>query len=524
MDLLNINTSDRKQHFTSFRPRWYKKMLPKWTTAWAHYEADFSVLRTKKYLIQRIQGESLVQFKERLITSDYLPLFGTTVDSLVGRMMSIEPIDRVWEKEASTKGLGNITDEESIAHSIWRDADGQGTNYLTLIEDMAIRACVLNSMWVYVRGVDRDDDGKSISDASITLIEPAAVVNILRDEKGNPIDVLVEGAEDSRASIEDPFDEKTVYTRFTLEGSRKYVVTEERGQIKVTPGELEPYGKNGFFYYTKKSRLVKQLPIFEAKLPLRRFVGNILAEKNGVLFNQESERDNILRIACTPLFIFVGNNKSFQNAQASRARGDNAMQLDPAASQPHYYASPPTAPAELRTTVLRDKVADFFVSAFRFYEDSIRGKQKTATEIGQDAASGEGSFLNTLATTLDEAENNIGWRIEQITFPKNPELWGQFHAQRARDFKPIDPVEEADRLANMIFGPNPVPVGDTGRMNAVRKIATAHKLEIVDEEVKSEIKAAEKERAENEEVDAQAAEGKEETEGDAGEGDEANDE
>lgn len=488
MDILGTETPS--SHWTSKRPKWYDDMLPKWTTAWVHYEADMSVLRSSKYLIQRVQGESLTAFKERMATSDYLPLFSVAVDSLVGRMMAIEPIERVWQSEQASRGLGRTDTETSIAYDLWRDCNGQGMNYLTMVEDAAIRMCVLNEVWVYVQGIVRDEDGKEIKGATIHLIDPAAVVNIKEDAYGNPIEVLVESQMDARESIKDEFQTVKVYTLFTRDGTQQFrVVPQDSGENVVIEDEMVPYGANGFAYYRSKQRRASErmLPLFKAELPLNRFVGYNLAAKNGVLYNQESERDNILRIACTPLFVFVGTDKQFKTAEENRKQGYNAVQLDPQASQQHYYAAPQIGPADLRTRVLRDKVADFFTSAFRFYEDSIRGKQKTATEIGQDMASGEGSFLNTLATALDEMETNIGFRLEQIYFPSEPQIWGQFTANRPREFRPVNAREEADKLADMVFGTNPIPLGTTGELNALRQIAKAHDLEFVETEARQRI-------------------------------------
>ena len=480
--------SGSKKHWAEFRPSWYADMVEAWSIAWTHYEADFRKLRTSKYLIKRVQGESQEQFDERLLTSDYLPLFGTAVDSLVGRLMAAEPIHREFSREGEKTSLGKIDADDTPAYSIWRDVDGRGTNYLMMLEDLAIRVTVFNEMWVYVRGPWKDKKSGVEHQATVTLIEPAAIVNLLEDENGNPIDVLVKGSREGRTTIEDPYGTQDVYWRFTLDWTQEIVVSkDENGQPVYTDGPKVPYGDSGFSFYKSKRKQQKILPIFKVQLPLRRMVGYILAEKNGVLYNQESERDNILRIACTPMFVFVGSDAQFDKAGEDRKKGNNALQLDPQAARQHYFAAPPEGPADLRTKVLRDKIADFFVSAFRFYEDSIRGKQKTATEVGQDASSGEGSFLNTLAATMDEAEAGIMLRLEQAYYPSNVNAWGQFHVERPRKFDSISPREEADKLADMIFGKYPIPVGKTGRVNAIKQIAQGRRFQIDINEVEAEI-------------------------------------
>lgn len=506
--LRGANTGEAKKHWALIRPSWYDSTVERWTIAWTHYEADFRNLRTAKFLIKRVQGESEEQFQERLLTSDYLPLFGTAVDSLVGRLMAAEPINRKFSREGGSTSLGKIDEEDTPAHSIWRDVDGKGTNYLMMIEDLAIRVTVFNQMWVYVRG-PWTDENKVEHQATVSLIEPISVVNVLEDDNGNPIDVLVKGSRETRKTIEDPYGRQEVYWRFTLDGTQTVeVVKDENGSETFNAGAIVPYGDGDFAFYKSKAKLQKILPIFKVELPLRRMVGYILAEKNGVLYNQESERDNILRIACTPMFVYVGNDEQFAKAGSVRTSGNNALQLAPDAARQHYFAAPPSEPADLRTKVLRDKIADFFVSAFRFYEDSIRGKQKTATEVGQDASSGEGSFLNTLAATIDEAEAGIMLRLEQAYYPTSPKAWGQFVVERPKKFDSISPREEADKLADMIFGKYPIPVGRTGRVNAIKQIAEGRRFQIDVAEVEAEIDAlmsqAEKLSAELDAADAVA--------------------
>jgi len=473
-----------KQHWTSRRSESYQRMKKKWITAWVHYEADINILRSEEHLIRRAQGESPGQYDERKKTSDYLPLFGTTVDSLVGRLLAIEPVAREFSRENFKEGLGKTDVVGTPAYNIWRDCDGSGTNWLTMIEDLAIRVLVFNAMWIYVKPQVKANG----TEAQIRLIEPIQVVNE-REVDGALSEVLVREVRDARTSIRDAFKEMEVYTLFTHEGYIEVFVSKDaRGKTVFDERPIAPYGTNGFSFWRTSDKKKKQLPIFRCALPLRRYVGHILAEKNAVLFNQESERDNLLRVACTPLFIFVGNNKAFETAGENREKGHNALQLDPQASNKHYYAAPQTAPGELRTKVLRDKIADYFVSGFRFYEDSIRGKQKTATEIGQDAASGEGSILNTMGNTIDEAESNIGWLLYQCYFPDKPELWGQFSCSRPTDYTVASPREEADKIIEAVFGGEPLPIGNVGREKAIQAWAKAYRIDPALAEVKTDVR------------------------------------
>tara|TARA_R110000868_G_scaffold176609_4_gene414491 strand:- start:4334 stop:5926 length:1593 start_codon:yes stop_codon:yes gene_type:complete len=477
-------------HWTLETSAHWKERLPKWKTAWVHYEADFNKLRSAIYLIQRVQGESNAQFKERLDTADYLPLFGTIIDSLVGRLNSVEPIKRRWQMDESPAGLGRPSELSSHSHELWDDIDGQGTNYLTMMEDLAIRTMVFNEMWVYVKGVERDDRGRIISGPKIQLIEPAAITNVKFDSNGSPLEVLMKGWNDTQQSLKQKSQRYDTYTLFTVDGTVLIEhIPDEDGNINIVESPLEPYGteEKSFHFYTTSKAVKNRLPIFRVKLPLKRYVGYTLAEKNGVIFNQESERDNILRIACTPLFIFAGNDDAFESAAIAREQGWNALQLDPQSSRQHYYASPDTDAATLRTSVLRDKIADFFISSFKFYEDSVKGKQKTATEISQDSAAGEGSFLNSLANTIDEAENTMMFLVEQILFPINPTAWGQFKCDRPKDFSPINPSVAGRETAETFFGANPVPLGDSGLLNAVRAIADSRGIEFNDSEALADI-------------------------------------
>lgn len=470
-----------KQHWTEYRHPYYQNHLLKWKTARDQYEADFQVLR-KNYLIQRKQGESTDQFDERKENADYMPLFGLVADSMVGRVMSVEPrIDRIWQREDREEGLGNPSDTDTTAGRLWLNADGSGDNYLTVIDDGAVMLVTMHEIWCLVDGIPRDQNGQASGEASIRLIDPISVVN-WRSVGGRPVEVVVKDKIDARGSIRDEPRMISRYKVYDLEGYQDFMQDEEGN---MQPEKKQAYGAT--FYATNEQRR-PILPIFRVRLPLRRHVGYIWAEKNKIIFNKESERDNILTVANTPRLDLAATKDQYrEQIKPIIKEGGNILLSDPE-KRGHSYIAPPTASAELGTKVLEQKIKTFFLAAFRSYENAVRGRERTATEVEHQQAMGEESFLNRLATALDELERGIGKRLEQIYFPKRPELWGQFYVERPKDFDPIDAEEEADRLMERFYGRSGTPVRtEDAEVEVNRRWYEARSLTYDEEQVRSEV-------------------------------------
>lgn len=474
---------------------YYRAMASEWSQVMTHYRAALNELRTSTYLKQRAQGEPDEQFRERRDLADYTPLFALVADSYVGRISTAEEqTDRAWGE------LGNVTDPTTVAGRLWDNADGDGTNYLTVLEDAAGLSVVQQEFWCLVEGVRRDESGDVIGEASMRLIEPVAVPAWGGSVEKGTLWVKVKHTRVDWENYRELPKEKTLYRIYTLGGYQDWEKDED-GKERAA-GPFQRYGgteQDPFYFYRSAEAAARSrpseriLPLFRVRLPMRRFVGSVLAGKNGVIFNMESERDNLLRIANTPKGVFVGDYNQFaellESIRMKTGGASNLWQLDPQAREKHYFMAPPVESATIATEVLKEKRETFFLSAFRFYEDAVRGRQKTATQIDQEAAAGEHSFLSTLATALDELENGIGLRLEQISMPDEPSKWGKFHVKRPRDFKPLDAEAEKDRIMKRYFGMDPLPADEDTVFEMARWVVEADGGQL-DEEREAKLRQA----------------------------------
>lgn len=500
------------KHWTKFTHPAYDDRISKWSIAGDMYEADFKTLRnpsaTSEYLIQRKQGESNEQHQERKENADFLPLFGTVTDAMAGRIGAKEPeTERTWQAEDTEEGLGDPTDSGDLAGRLWENANGKGDNYLTVLQDAAIELITKHWVWCIAEGVIRDGRGTSrantIGEPSFRILTADSVRN-WRWENGRLVEVVLKHEKDTRTSIQDEPEMEEQYRVYDLEGYQDW---RENDQAEMVPASAKRlYGGNPespFQYYETERRERPILPIFRTHLSLKRHVGSIWAEKNKIIFNKESERDNLLTIANTPRLVLFATYEQYKDQiKKGMKDGGNVLLADPEQSSKHDYIAPPTDPARLATDVLEEKVQNFFISAFRSYENAVRAGNRTATEVRHQQAMGEETFLSTLATALDELEKNSMWRMEQIYFPNSPNLWGQFSAERPRDFSPLDEEAVAQSLTERYFPDGPVPVGTSGRTQAAMKIAENDEIQPDDNEVQSSVERQER----KDEIDLQRME------------------
>src|SRR5690606_18675759 len=255
--------------------------------------------------------------------------------------------------------------------------------------------------------------------------------------------------------------------------------------------ELIPYGGTDperIYYYDSPERNLADriLPIFRVELPTMRHPGHTLAEQNIVFFNTYSELQNKHR-TCSIIRATMPykDEDDRQRILADLKEGPTVWFYSAESSSAPGFAEPSAASLSETREWLEDMRGDFLFAALRGYEDSARGAQRTATEAAQDAAQGEHSYLNMLASALDEFEMQAWKRLEQIEWPDQPERWGQFFVERKKDFRPLDEEGEAERLRSTFFGMNVVPIGSTGRSNAAKRVAELYDVE--DDEAEGEL-------------------------------------
>ncbi len=440
-----------------------------WAFAQAHYTAD--VLRPDQmdsYLIKRSSGESENAYEERKKLADYTPHFGAVVDSLAGMLFQVES-----RADRKLLGLGDHLDLNSAMSKIWNDVDGAGTNYLTFWKQMAIDLVVFHLSWCIV-------DTNVVGDRSRLRSWPALAVPNWRWEHGVLVEVLLKEQAEVRSSITQdpaPIDRWVLYD---LEGWQRWVKN-ANGDAQ-SEGEKVPYD----FRNMDGDRV---LPIFPVNLPMKRNVGYILARKANVIFNKESERDHLLRVANFPYLNLIASDEQYEAITEKMQKGWRVLQNDPShrGGKSHHFIAPSADSAKVASDVLIRKVDEFWITAFREYSDSAQ-ERVTATEIRQDVSSGVGAFLQMLKAGVDEAENGALFRMAQIELPNAKASWFNNTVERSEDFVPIDIQSEIDKLRKRYFGETgQIPTGRTGKVAAAKKIAGWDGIEIEEEELEAAV-------------------------------------
>lgn len=439
-------------------------------------------------LVRRRQGETEGGFLERRQIADYTPHYARACTTLAGMLYAVsDQTSRQWQPvgedgEPEGDGLGSPSDRSTPAGRLWHDADGRGTNWLTLWKQASIDIIAVQEMWCLVEGVRRDEQGREVGGPTLRLIPPTCVLDWI-EEGGRLVEVKVKEQVDRRTSVRQKSDAHDRYFIYRLDG---VTIAEEveRGGNKVVVEETRPYGSPdgaGFRYWADPERRVPALPIFRVQLPFRTQVGYLMARKANAIFNQESALDFLLWIACFPkLFADVqdenGNLLSdlWKEFEKKVAEGSNLL---PGAG--HKYDAPPTGPAEIKHKILQAKVEAFFTSFFQAYGDAAR--ERTATEIRQDFRAGVEAFLTLLTGTLDELENGALWRLSQVEFPDQPDLWGNAHVTRSTNFQPVDIEARIESLVQMTMPGGRVPVDTETAVEIAVKFLESKGLAIGDE-------------------------------------------
>jgi len=404
------------------------------------------------YIQRRVQGESYTQYEERCATSDVLPLFAVLIDSYDGRVKQVESkVNRTWGEV--------LTDR--ISPGKWYSKRYEASLNLLLY----------NEVWGFVEGYEA---GRP----RMRVIEPDSVWDWQKDELGLKwAKVHSRRAVRSTPTEEEKYEDLWhVYYRNGFE-----IWGEDEDDKPVQLQERTPYGED-FRFWDGPDKRYNTLPIFRVESSFKRYVSGLWAHKNKVLLNKESERDNILRVANTPKAVYAGTLKRLKELLDDNKIGGNIWSLEQDShSKGHYFMAPDTNPASLATDVLEKKVEHYFISGLRFYQNSAQ--QKTATEVRQDVAQGEGSFLQTHLEDLARLERRFAIRMEQA-LENNPALWGSFEIENPDDLTPIDPDSEAKKLKENFFGRSAtLPVTEDRMAEVIKKIYAAHNIKATDEEI-----------------------------------------
>lgn len=445
----------------------YLEKFEEWQYAHDHY--TLNLLKTGKlssYLVKKAQGESTKAYEERLALADYTALFAKVAESMAGMMFSVEDkAQRFWGEL-----LGRPEDEGSLMGDIWHNADGKGSNWNTLPKSVAIDLNIKHTVFGLVEGITADAD-----QSVVKIIQPEQVTDWQNDTNGRMIWAKVvthRYVRDSKHSLAKK--QKQAYL-YTMDGWELYENDSNGKPTVIDSGEYTYYDRTG----------QRTLPIFRIELPLRRNVGYYLARKNNAIFNMESSRDNILRLANFPKLIIVGKDDEFNAIASKLSEGSNAMQLNPEHSKEHKFIAPPSESAQISSEVLKEKIRDFYDTAFQAYADAAR--EKTATEIRQDIAEGIGAYLTLLKSAVDEFENTALFLTEQANFPNQQNKWGEAMVIRTNDFAQVDIDAKMKELKTNFFGSDTLPATEQSTVYVLERLYDYYGIEYDSDELTSAV-------------------------------------
>lgn len=402
----------------------YSEVLPQWQLVRAFYTGE----NVTGYILQHKQGESKLAFDERKKLAHFHGFVGDIIDSLSGLLFEKEDeVVRDWGPLGSPEVAG------TTAHRIWTDADGQGTNYSTLLRKLAIQVLIHQEMFVLV------DAPEGAQEARIRLIPPTDVPNYLPDMT----QIVVRESVDERRSLTEKPDPQTQFVVYTPEGWTRYRMTAGGQEVVIAEGA---YSDTGRVFLNRHGEPVP--PIFRLRLPFDRYVAHQLADSARVLLNTESDRDNLQRAASYPKLVISGDDDHFNGQVEGLRKGSNVLHRLEAFGD-HNYIAPPVTGVEAATTVLAKKIKQFYDSAWRLYD--AEGKiHQTATGAALDRSSGLASALAMIAATLEEFETQSLWLLAQA-YSDRPEDWHKVRCVWPMNFVRVELTNPSEVRSNWIL-------------------------------------------------------------------------
>jgi hypothetical protein len=467
-----------------FHPE-YSNNVEKWQTSIESYNGMYATDRIAQYLIKKSQREPESAFQERKKVTEPMLHYSTAIDGLNGIMFNKDgETSRDWGE------LGDHDDVDTIAGRLWRNADGEGMNWNSIYKQASVKLSTTHKIWGMVDGLEervynegtQQEIREKVGDATVHVLDPTAVINWF-PSNGPLEEVIVKEQFDFRKSIDEFFTDEDVYVKYTLDGWERYrVYTDDDGTERKETVDSGEYS----FYRTAEKR-EKILPIFNVEIPLPRPVGYLLAVKQKSIWNLESVRDFAVRaLSFALLRITVNDDSDKEKISEALKRGANILWQYAKEGAPHDFISADSSWLSEAGNILEKKVEDFYHSAFKEYGDASR--QRTATEIRLESQTGIEAFLALLVDSVDEFENQVLWRIEQIYFPDRLNVWGMATVERSRDFTPEDTDAAMDKMMSRVFGEREkVPLPTESIIEVIKKWADQNGIVLPDD---SEIQKA----------------------------------
>lgn len=445
--------------------------------------------RGEAYLVKHEQGESDAAYAERAKIATYTPHFAFAVDSLAGQLFAKE--DEA-ERECGDV-LGDPEEEGTIMRALWQDADGAGTNWLTLWKQFAARLIACREWYVLVEGAAPEGgNGRTL------LVDPRKVIDWI--EVGGVVTeaVLAETVE-VRGSVFDEPKAVAEYVVYRLDGWARYRSASgvPMGSNLASLGGGDPVlvDEGAYDYRSPSGQPV--LPLRRISVPMQRDLGYVMARAASGLYNLQSTMDFRLWSACVNrLHIAIDPTVATPKEVADGMReGHNLIVTD--ANGSANYIHPSQEPAQASADILEKKVAAFYQTFFRGYADE--GKQATATQVMQDAAAGVEAFLVLLAGAVDEGEAFALRMLEQAQDSSAAKRAGEstIRVERASSYQPVDTRAVAEQaISKMMEG---VPVGATAAASLITRwldtLRVDYEPEEVDEAVQEWMNAPDREAA-----------------------------
>lgn len=389
------------------------------------------------YLYRRAQGENVFAFDERCRISKFPDDFAAIIDAHVGSVT--EPAaTRVWEGDDGKSPLGDPSDAATGMGHLWKNADGKGTNWETLIAQASNKAVRSKRLWFYVDGPTDE-----YQHPKVMLLDQKCVRNWIEKE-GVVVEGILHETEDVRTALdvekdpEKPYEDR--YIHYTLEGWGRYKIEGEgdkKQAVLIEKGDWE----NPFYQDPERTR--QCLPLGYIELPLSRDVAYSMSEGANYLFNLSSDIRNILRVANHPKLTGEVDGTQWENTQETIRQGDNLL------LGKWTFISPPAENASVGYDIYDQEARKYWTTAFEQMNDAAR--EATATEIVHKDR-GRQAFLVLLAMFLEELENRVLFLLSQIIAPDKPETWRIASVKRSTDFRPLDPDKEFEKRKNAVFG------------------------------------------------------------------------
>lgn len=413
------------------------------------------------YLLRRSQGEGAAAYVERLMVARYPRHFSRIIGSIVGALSQVDSkAQYTWTNDAG-EGLGDPDDEGAFMSRFWYNADGRGTNYPVLMNEARTNLLVSHELWYAV------EPGEDLP--RIVLFDRREVDNWLYEDR-RLVETKIWAEVDNRATIREvpkPGTEtEKQWTVYDLDGFERWRLNAKKTPEQIGAGAWE------FPFYTDETKRVRRLPVGATRVPLAYHVGYEIAKSCNALWNLHSDVRNLIRSANHPQL--RGKDVTTQGVTDTleqRRKGQNVLLGDWA------FISPDPENARAGLEMYRNEVREVYVESFQAFEDAAR--EQTATESGHEETRGRRSILSVVTDAMDEFENDVLFMLTQIVYPARPELWGTATVERSKDFKPLDPEKEADRIMHEIF-PNGVEWPEEIEVELQKRVLDGYSVEVAD--------------------------------------------